>query len=215
MSLLFLSLWSLLMAMNDVSPKCVAELEDANIQLFSEEHGEWLRNFSLKVGSRTYFFPEWENMNGDKRTWPQLHSADVTGDGREEILVFLVKARGNGLYKNEVHILEHKSDAIEEVVIEDPRAVVLKNIKMKQTEQGVELVVDHVHALIPNDETKASNQNVQLSIDHFVKYTIEKNHLKAILLLERKSGEYLGSLIVTYRYKNGVLQGEDIEFIRH
>jgi hypothetical protein len=215
MLFLLLSLWTALAGNESSHGKWMAELEKANVQLLAQEEEGWLRHFSLKVGERMYSFPEWENLAGEKKALPQLYSTDITGDGREEIIVFLIKARGNGLYKNEVHILEHTSDAIQEMVIEDPRAVILKNMKMKETARGVELMLDHIHALIPNDETKASKQNVRLSIDHFLKYTIDKNHLKAILLLERKNGEYLGSLIVTYRYKNGLLQGEDIEFIRH
>ncbi|HZG61416.1 MAG TPA: hypothetical protein VEY68_13255 [Anoxybacillus sp.] len=199
--------------------KQVAVLPNANIQLLAKEEYGWLRDFQLRVGKRAQNFPEWENLPLSERTRPQLYSLDVTGDGIEEIIVFLIKARGDGLYKNEVHVLQKTNNEektpVREIVIEDPRAVVLKNMKLKETKQGVELMIDDIHALIPNNELEKSSQKLHLSVDHFLKYTINHQRLKAILLLERKTGEYLGSLIVVYEYKNGILQGKQIEFVRH
>jgi hypothetical protein len=197
----------------------VAELSNVNIQLMAKEEYGWLRDFQLRVGKRTQNFPEWENVKLSERTRPQLYSLDITGDGVEEIVVFLIKARGDGVYKNEVHVLEKTGAAektpVRELIVEDPRAVVLKNMKMKETKQGVELMLDNIHAFIPHDELEKNEQKINLNVDQFLKYTIENNRLKAILLLERKNGEYLGSLIVVYEYKNGILQGKHIEFVRH
>jgi hypothetical protein len=199
--------------------KQVALLRSANIELMAKEEYGWLRDFQLRVGKRTQNFPEWENVLLSEKTRPRMYSLDVTGDGMEEIIVFLIKARGDGLYKNEVHVLEktedHEKTPVREILIEDPRAVILKNMDVKETDKGVELVVDKIHAFIPSGELKKNKQKVHLSIDHFLKYIIEKNRLKAILLLERQSGEYLGSLIVEYEYKNGILEGRHIDFIRH
>jgi len=199
--------------------KLVAELPEVNIQLLAKEEYGWLRDFQLKVGQRTQNFPEWESMLITKQTKPQMYSLDVTGDGIEEIVVFLIKARGNGLYKNEVHILEKTNEGekhpVNEVIIEDPRTYILKNMRMKEMKQGIELVIDDIHALIPYDESERNSQEIQLSIDHFLKYVVDKNQLKAIMLLEREEGEYLGSLMVVYEYKNGILQGKEIEFVRH
>jgi len=199
--------------------KLIAELPEANIQLLAKEEYGWLRDFQIKVGQKTQNFPEWESMLVTKQTKPQLFSVDVTGDGIEEIIVFLIKARGNGLYKNEVHVLEKTTNGekllVNEIIIEDPRAVILKNMKMKEMDNGIELIIDDIHALIPYDGSKQDANKIKLSIDHFLKYVIDKNELKAIMLIERKDNTYLGSLIVQYEYKNGILQGKQIEFVRH
>ncbi len=210
---MFLSLLlSLMTALSFQQHACTKKLAEANVQLCSKEDGDWMRHFTLHVGQQTYAFPEWEHVN-DPKAVPQLYSIDVTDDGKEDVVVFLVKARGNGTYKNEVHVFTHSQSGMEEVIVEDSRTIVLKSVKMKETDEGTELVIDHVHALIPYN--RQGERGIKVTFDRFVKYAIDKQKLKAVLLLERKKGEYIGSLIVTYEYKDGLFQGTHIDFIRH
>ncbi|MGJ7034271.1 hypothetical protein [Anoxybacillus eryuanensis] len=210
---MFLSLLlSMMTAFSFNGHACTKKLDEANVQLCGKEDGDWVRHFMLHVGKETYAFPEWEHVN-DPKAIPQLYSIDVTEDGKEDVVVFLVKARGNGTYKNEVHVFTHSQSGMEEVIVEDPRTIVLKSVKMKETDEGTELVIDHVHALIPYN--RQGERGIKVTFDRFVKYAIDKQKLKAVLLLERKKGEYIGSLIVTYEYKDGLFQGTHIDFIRH
>ncbi|MBW7650538.1 hypothetical protein [Anoxybacillus sp. ST4] len=206
---LLLSVMTVVSAQGDV---CTKKLDEANVQLCGKEDGEWLRNLTLHVGKETYTFPEWEHVN-DPKALPQLYSVDVTEDGKEDIVVFLVKSRGNGTYKNEVHVLSHQRNGIEEVLVEDPRPIILKSVKMNETDEGTELIIDHVHALIPHN--REGGKGIKTTFNRFLKYAVDKQKLKAVLLLERKRGEYIGSLIVSYEYKDGLFQATHIDFIRH
>ncbi|WP_297988937.1 hypothetical protein [Anoxybacillus sp.] len=172
---LLLSVMTVVSAQGDV---CTKKLDEANVQLCGKEDGEWLRHFTLHVGKETYTFPEWEHVN-DPKALPQLYSMDVTEDGKEDIVVFLVKARGNGTYKNEVHVLSHQRNGIEEVIVEDPRPIILKSVKMKETDEGTELIIDHVHALIPHN--REGGKGIKTTFNRFLKYAVDKQKLKAVL----------------------------------
>ncbi|MFS1515507.1 hypothetical protein [Bacillus sp. SM2101] len=192
----------------------VANLPDANVTLLAIKEDKWFKYFQLTVGKRNKEFVHWMNVT-DHDFQPKLYSIDVTNTGQEEIIVVLTTDRDKGVYINEAHVLERtlvdKTDVVKEIYIENPRIIAAQKVNMKRTKRGVVLVVDGKSTFIPNNKLDSKEELPQLSMEHFVKFTIEDNTLKAILLVEEKPNHYYGNIVITYEYDNGIMKAEKVE----
>lgn len=196
----------------------VAALENVNIKLLARTDEGFLRDFILMVGEKEVKYPEWVNVdNPDYK--PKLYSVDLTNDGQEEIVVILTTKKGNGIYVNDVHLFEKMNDAtdsIHEIFFENLQAEVQKFTSFTVTNEHLKInLKEKKKYIIPNNELPQSDKKINLSVEHFVLYKIKDQKLRGVLLVEQDKHKYIGSIIATYAYKNGVMVIDDMEFKRH
>lgn len=118
--------------------KVVAKSEEANATLYASERKDvgWLEKFEIKIDGITYHKPYWINSNNPSYA-PRILFNDINQDGRNDLVIVLIKGHGTGVLDSEVHVF-HKNktnigEIYEEVLVDNPMAIILKNVKTKLT----------------------------------------------------------------------------------
>lgn len=147
---------------------------------------------------------------------PQIVSADVNGDGKDEIVIILTTGYGTGAYQSEVRVLE--GDTGLEIHTEDALSVFRKQFSDGQlTAKGIEFDLNNEHTVIPDADVSAEYKkgNQKIGIGNIIMYHVENNTLKATTAVPRIFSDYVGELEVQYVFKNDLLQGGTASFIRY
>jgi hypothetical protein len=195
----------------------VSSFKNINIKLLARKSHGYLRDFILCVGEKNEEFHDWANVEIPDY-YPKLYSLDVTNDGKEEVVVVLTTKKGNGSYINEVHIFEKPSDekeSVKEIFHENMQTEVQKNTAFTYTDKHLKINLKGKEIIVPKYELPSFDNNVNISLGNFILYKVENQKLKGVVLVSQNSKQYIGSIIATYRYHNGVMVIDKMEFKRH
>lgn len=148
-----------------------------------------------------------ESFNGRD---PQVITADLTGDGEEEIIVITNIGYGTGLSLSDLIVL----DAHGEIILhEDPLIAMMKQFTGRVTEQEVEVNMNGKVTKISKAQIEAEPSHLfGPGIGSILYYSVENNTLHARAAVQISPAEFIGDLQMSYVYKNGVLQAGQASF---
>ncbi|MEN6324613.1 MAG: copper amine oxidase N-terminal domain-containing protein [Syntrophomonas sp.] len=181
---------------------------------FKEENGQY-DGLILEVGRERKYF-DWKNSNSI--SWPpQLYSADIDRDGKEEIIVILVHGTGTGVHEEEVHVIN--SSDFSEIAVENPLDIVKKNVETSITHKGQDVTakigIGERTALIKMKEADSGCwcDNVYFgNVNHF--YVCD-NELKADIAAQVSAAAFVGEVKIYYTFDGERFTAEDVEFAAH
>lgn len=198
----------------------VGELPGTNIILYANEREGRLEKFRLEANGTIQYFPFWINVSNESY-WPQLVNIDINLDGKNELIIILTRGYGTGIINQEVHVLHTTEtdfgDVYQEIIVDNPTAILLKNVKMELTKSKAIITIGDVKTVIKLEELGIEPRNLFTDITtvNLLRFEVIDNKLTAIVGAQVSPvGGYIGSFRITYAFKNGMYEGTNIEFIQ-
>jgi hypothetical protein len=136
---------------------------------------------------------------------PQIHSADLDGDGQPEVIVILTNGYGTGIDRTEVRVYRQNGTAI---AVEDAQEAWHKHFQAQVQGQQIELQLNQQKMTLPTSIL----QDATISGDHAVEvgsvqqYNIVDGQLVVAGSVQVGMMDILGELTTVYQYKQGILQ---------
>ena len=202
------------------SKKVISKCEEANVILYANERDRkngMYRDFEMKIDEGTWYFPYWMNVTNPTYA-PRILYNDLNQDETKDLTIVLTKGYGTGALDSEVHVLNKTQTNIgeiyEEVLVDNPIAIILKNVKIKLTQH--EAVVS-----IGDKTTEIDIEKFQIPPDHLfndvafgsiVKFDVVDNHLVASVGGQITPAMFIGSIEINYEFKDKMYQAKKIEF---
>ncbi|APH04162.1 hypothetical protein [Bacillus weihaiensis] len=171
----------------------------------------------MKIDGGTRYFPYWMNVTNPTYA-PRILNNDLNQDENKDLTIVLTKGYGTGVLDSEVHVLNKSQTNIgeiyEEVLVDNPIAIILKNVKTKLTQ--------HVAVVSIGDKNTVINiEKFQIPLDHLfkdvafgsiVKFDVVDNHLVASIGAQITPAMFIGTIEITYEFKDKMYQPKKIKF---
>ncbi|WP_226681585.1 hypothetical protein [Sutcliffiella horikoshii] len=193
----------------------VGEIEEANIKLYADVKGDYLKNFQLNFDEQRLKFPSWKNVS-NQTYYPKLFYSDLNSDGLKDLVIILTLGYGTGVIEQEVHVLHDDGEHIYEIPVQNPKEIIEKNVKTKITPSQV-IITIHEEKQVKMDiknlgiDTKDLFSSVVTA--NLIRYDVINNKLTAIIGAQvAPVGGYIGDFIITYRYKDDKYRLDKIDF---
>jgi hypothetical protein len=203
----------------NTAEKVVGQLSEANLILYAtEKEGDLdrnLTNFKLKLKGQTYFLPRWMNVV-NPTYYPELYYSDMNNDLKKEIIIVLTTGTGSGIVIQEVHVFHENNGDLVEILVDNPMAIINKNVKTKSSK--TEAIIT-----IGNNTTKINVEELGIVPAHIsenvgfgnkLKFKVIEHKLVAIVDASiAPTGGGLGEIHIAYTFKDNMYQAEQIKFI--
>jgi len=198
----------------------VAKNDEANVILYATEtdkkNGTY-RGFEMKMAAGTKYFPFWMNVTNPTYA-PIILYNDLNTDGRKDLIMVLTRGYGTGVLDSEVHIL-HKiqtnmGENFVEVLVDNPLAVILKNVKTKLTQHEVKVTIVDKTTVINIDKFQIPPEHLfdHIGFGSIIKYDVVDHQLVASIPAQITPAMFLGTIEITYEFKDQMYQAKKIEY---
>ena len=135
----------------------IAKSDKVDVTIYAKKMNGLYTDFKIDFQGNILSKPYW--LNTTNPTWsPEIIYEDINRDGKKELIIFLTKGTGTGVLEREVHVFQiqqQKFDKIQivvpvEVLVDDPIAILLKNVKteLTQTKQVLVLVIRNIQLIL-------------------------------------------------------------------
>jgi len=135
--------------------KIVASSDKENITLNALRIKDLYRDFKIEFKGGILSRPFW--LNDTNPTWsPQINYEDVNQDQKKELTIILTKGQGTGVLEQQAHVFHIEEKGVdnalvnipEEVIIDDPIAIIMKNVNTKLTAKKAKITIGGEHYTI-------------------------------------------------------------------
>ncbi|MDQ0878866.1 hypothetical protein QFZ77_007525 [Paenibacillus sp. V4I3] len=195
----------------------VATLPEAKATLYATEREGYYEKFILQINGTNRSFPDWKNV--DNPTYaPRLFFNDINHDGKKELVIVLTKDYGTGVLDTEVHVfqstLTNTDEVYEEVLVDNPISILLKNVKTRLTAREAEIIIGDKKTLEHIEKFKISPENLFLDVafGNIVKFSVIDNQLMVSIPGQISPGSFIGAIVITYEYKDKMYQAKKVEY---
>jgi hypothetical protein len=185
---------------------------------YATERDGYLENFTLNINGSILHFSTWRNV--DNPTYkPKLLYKDINQDGRKELIVLLTTDTGTGINVQNVHVIHKDWTSFEqiynEILVDNPIAILLKNIKTKLTESEAIITIGDRKTIIQIDKLEIDPKHIfsDISIGNLLNFDVVNGKLTAIVGVNvSPAGGLIGYLHITYIFKDKMYQMKEITF---
>lgn len=192
-----------------------------NYQLITSIPARGVSAYGKKLAGKPYFeqvlikTPAAQREFNWKATMknPRLFLADITGSGKESIVVIFVTAHGTGFVESQAHVVD--MGLTKEIALEAPSTAVRRLVT--PSVQGQEILFKaggkeyRVRPKVGAGGIQREYSN--LYYGSIVNYEVENNKLKATVTVETPYNIFLGEFALEYTYRDGRLVPEIVNFI--
>jgi hypothetical protein len=130
------------------------------------------------------------------------------------------KGDGTGLIEHNVHVFQKTKTNIgevyREIIVDNPMAILLKNIKTKLTKTEAIINIGNEKTVIKIDKLGIDPKNLfpEMGIGNLVRFDVLDNELTAIMGAQiSPAGGYIGDFHITYEFKDDMYPVKRIKFI--
>lgn len=136
---------------------------------------------------------------------PGLMFSDLTGSGKDNIIIVFVTAYGTGYYQTQMHVLD--SEGKQEIPYENPVLAAKRLIKAGTQGQNIVFKSENreFKTRLPMGEKNINEEIQNLQYGSIVNYSMENNRLKAIVSVQTNPNYILGEFTMLYDYQDGKL----------
>ncbi|MGG0283911.1 hypothetical protein ABEY41_02055 [Peribacillus butanolivorans] len=202
------------------SKKVILKSKEANVILYANDidrKNGMYRDFEMKIDGGTRYFPYWVNETNPSYV-PRILYNDLNQDKKKDLTIVLTKGYGTEALDRKVHVLNktqtNKGEIYEEVLVDNPIAIILKNVKTKLTQ---------LEAVVSSDDKKTviNIEKFQIPPDHLfidvafgsiVKFDVVDNHFVASVGGQITPAMFIGTIEISYEFKDKMYQAKKIEF---
>lgn len=195
----------------------VASLAEAKATLYAMEREGTYEKFKLDIDGIIRFFPDWKNVNNPSVA-PRLFFKDLNHDAKKELIIVLTKCYGTGVLDTEVHVFHlietNKGEGYEEMLVDKPMSIILKNVKTKLTPHEAVVTVGDKKNVVNIDKFQISHENLfsDVAFGNIVKFDIVDNQLLVSVPGQISPASFIGTIVITYEYKDMMYLAKKVEF---
>jgi len=201
----------------------IAKSEKGDIILYATKMNvnDVYTDFKIDVKGVIMSRPFW--INTTSPAWlPEIISEDINGDGKQELIIILTRGTGTGIIEREVHVFDIQNQRLGkmffegpvEVLVDNPIAIVLKNVKTKLSADKATVSIGEENYTI--DIKSLGIQPEVLFTDIYfgnsINFEIKDNQLVAKVGGIISPSGYIGSIQITYMFKDNMYQAKSIDF---
>lgn len=210
--ILFVMLPNNIEAKND-GFEIVSKLSSENITLYAKKFGNLYRDFKIDFKGETYFRPFWMNDTNPAYA-PQIYYEDINKDEKNELIITLTKGYGTGVLDEEVYVYSYSNGLID-ILVDNPMAIINKNVKTKLSDERAEVIIDGKKCSIDITplEIKPENLFDDIGFESIINYNVEDNHLVVSVSGQISPASFVGSIVIVYEFRDKMYQVKLIEFI--
>lgn len=201
---------SVLINTRDKIYKTVASIPDEGVALTAADIDWTYKDFYLEVnGSKRYF--DWKNVVNPSHA-PKLLMMDINNDGQKELIIILTTGYGTGVYISEAHVID--PETLIEVYVDNPNIVVLKNVKTNITENEIEISTGDKKTVINKDKlnVEPGYKISAIGFGGICSFDVVENKLIVTMHGQISPACFIGTLTITYEFKDNMYQAANIEF---
>ncbi|HWL13902.1 MAG TPA: hypothetical protein VNQ57_12985 [Ureibacillus sp.] len=189
----------------------VTKLPKEDIILYAKKMNGLYQDFKIVFKGETYFRPFW--INDTNPTYaPKLFYEDINKDGKKEIIITLTKGYGSGVLDEEVYVYRYTNGLID-VIVDNPLAIIYKNVKTKLTTEKAEIILGDKVSIIDTKSIEPSHLFEDIGFGSIIDYEVIKKNLMVRVSGQITPAMFVGDIIITYEYRDKMYQAKTIEFI--
>ncbi|WP_196426676.1 hypothetical protein [Lysinibacillus cavernae] len=148
---------------------------------------------------------------------------DINKDGINELIIILTKGIGTGILEQEAHVFHIQDQRINkefvevpvEVLVDDPIAIVLKNVKTELLSNKAIISIGEKKDVIDTKHLKIEPNHLfpDIYFGNLISFEINDKQLIAKIggQISQASGS-IGDIQITYIFKDEMYQAKSIEF---
>ena len=189
----------------------VTKLPKEDIVLYAKKMNGLYRDFKIDFKGETYFRPFWINDTNPAYA-PKLFYEDINEDGKKELIITLTKGYGSGVLDEEVYVYRYTNGLID-VIVDNPLAIIYKNVKTKLTTEKAEIILGDKVSIIDTKSIEPSHLFQDIGFGSIIDYEVINKNLMVRVSGQITPAMFVGDIIITYEYRDKMYQAKTIEFI--
>lgn len=195
----------------------VASLSEANATLYAVKRDGYFEDFKLVANGSGGYFPFWRNVTNPAYA-PKLFYNDINGDGKKDLIIVLTLGYGTGFLNSEAHVFQkiksNIGEVYQEVLVDNPKAILLKNVKTKLTPHEAEVTIGNKKTIINIEkmEIKPENLFTDIYFGNIISFDVVNNELKAAMEGQISPAGFIGAIEITYEFKDKMYQAKKVQF---
>ncbi|MEK5215999.1 MULTISPECIES: hypothetical protein [Psychrobacillus] len=190
----------------------VSKLPKESIVLYAKKMNDGLyRDFKLDFKGETYFRPFWINVTNPTYA-PKIFYQDINEDGKKELIITLTKGYGSGVRDEEVYVYSYTNGLID-VVVDNPLAIINKNVKTKLTPEKAEITLVDKGFIVDTKSIESTHLFEVIGFGSVIDYDVINNNLMVRVSVQITPAVFVGDIVITYEYRDKMYQAKAIEFI--
>lgn len=132
----------------------------------------------------------------------------------KELTITLTKGYGSGVRDEEVYVYRYTNGLIE-VLVDNPLAIIYKNVKTKLTTEKAEIIVGDKVSIVDTKSIEPSHLFEEIGFGSIIDYEVINNNLMVRVSGQITPAMFIGDIIIVYEYHNKMYQEKTIDFISH
>lgn len=192
----------------------VSRNDKENIILYAKKMDGLYRGFKIDFKGGIYTRPFWNSQTNPTYA-PQIFYNDINNDKKEELIITLTTGYGTGLLWEDVHVFDTQDHQLNEVIVDNPLAVIKKNVKTRLTTEKAEIIVDDKEWTVDLIPFKIQSENLfdDIGFGSIIDYEVVNNTLMVRVSGQLTPAMFVGDVIITYEYQDKMYQAKTIDFI--
>ncbi len=196
-------------------PEIVAKINNEDITLYAKTRDGWYQDFKLDFKGTIYSTFYWMSTATKYTYAPKMIYEDINKDKRKELIIILNKGHGSGLNIEEVHVFNTDYNYFGEELVDNPLAIVYKNVKTKLTTEKAEVIVGDKISVVKIKAIEPSHLNEDIGFGSIIDYEVINKQLMASVGAQITPAGFIGDIIIGYEFRNKMYQAKTIEFLPH
>jgi hypothetical protein len=185
-----------------------------DITLYAKKMNGLYRGFKIDFKGGIYTRPFW-NSETSPTYAPQIFYLDINKDQKDELIITLTTGHGTGVLLEDVHVFHTIDNRLSDVIVDNPLAIIYKNVKTKLLKEETEIRVgDKEYKVdITPLEIKPENLFDDIGFGSIIDYEVINNNLMVRVSGQISPASFIGDIIITYEYRDKMYQAKTIDFI--
>ena len=200
----------------------ISKLNKADVTIYAKKMNGVYTDFKIDYQGSVLKRPYW--INTTNPTWsPEIIYEDINKDGKNELIIILTKGNGTGVLEREVHVFHFQNQRINnqlvevpiEVLVDDPVAIVLKNVKTELLPNRATISIGDKNYTIDTRHFKVEPEHLFQDIYFGNQINFEINDSQLIAKIGGQiapTGGSIGDVQITYVFKDKMYQAKSVEF---
>ncbi|MEQ6389707.1 hypothetical protein RZN22_10315 [Bacillaceae bacterium S4-13-58] len=183
--------------------KVVSNLEDENITLYAKKIDGLYQDFKIDFKGTIYTEPFWMSVADNPTYAPKIHYEDINKDKKEELIVILTKGYGTGVLMEEVHVYDRRNDYLHELFVDEPLAIIYKNVKTKLTKKKAEISLNGDKYKV---DLKSHPKELyeEVSFGGIKDFEIKDQQLIVKVSVHVSPTQSVGNVVIVYEYRDNM-----------
>ncbi|WP_432362633.1 hypothetical protein [Sporosarcina sp. UB5] len=200
----------------------VAKSNDERIVVYARKINDVYQDFKIDYKGAVLSRPFWINDTNPAYS-PRIIYEDINKDDKKELIIILTKGHGTGVLEQEAHIFHIDRKAIgkgtadvpTEVLVDNPLAIIKKNVKTKLTRDNVQISIGDQHYTMDLKPLGINPKNLfdDVSFGNIITFDVIDNQFIAKIGGQISPvGGYIGEVVIVYEYRDEMYQASHLYF---